>query len=186
LDSPWAFELLPGLNRLGRNHDNDFRFSEPSVSSFHAEITVDGESITIRDLGSTNGTFVDERRVEEALVGPENVLRLGNVRLQMDRVQVMPQERIPAGAASAKPGIEVAAGCTYHPDLRAGFRCENCGGSFCVECVAVVGQGKFGATTVCPVCKGQCYPLPSRAEPEVERSNLLSRLTQTLRIPFTR
>lgn len=182
LDSPWAFELLPGLNRLGRNHENDFRLSDPSVSSFHSEITVEGETIIIRDLGSTNGTFVDERRVEEAQIGPENIVRLGKVRLQMDRVQVTPQ----VAAGPALPKIELAAGCTYHPDRRAGFRCENCGGSFCVGCVTVMGQGKFGATTVCPVCKGQCYPLPALAEHEGNRANLLSRLTQTLRIPFSR
>ena len=43
IDSPWAFELSPGLNKLGRNPTNDFRVSDPSVSSFHAELMVEGE-----------------------------------------------------------------------------------------------------------------------------------------------
>lgn len=186
MDSPWAFELLPGLNRLGRNPDNDFRLSDPSVSSFHAEISVESgprDAIVIRDLGSTNGTFIGERRIDEAVIEPEKILRLGNVRLQLDCVAVTPamsEERAPA-----KKG-DVAGGCMNHADRRAGYRCENCGGSFCVDCVMVMGQDRFGATTVCPICKAQCYPLPSLAESEGEQRNLMARLTQTLRIPFSR
>src|SRR4029077_1381663 len=60
IDSPWAFELAPGLNKLGRNPTNDFRVSDPSVSSFHAELMVEDELIRVRDLGSTNGTFIDD------------------------------------------------------------------------------------------------------------------------------
>jgi len=49
----------------------------------------------------------------------------------------------------------------------------------------VVGQGKFEATTICPMCKGQCYALPTHAAAE-EKPTLLRRLTQTLRLPFSR
>lgn len=185
LDSPWAFELLPGLNKLGRNPENDFRLSDPSVSSFHAEIIVEPDSITIRDLGSTNGTFIDELKVLEAPLRPENIVRLGNVRLQMDRVQVTPLREVES-PPSAAGQVELGVGCMLHTDRRAGYRCENCGGRFCIECVAVMGKDRFGATTLCPVCKGQCYPLPSEADKEPARFTLMNRLTRTLRIPFGR
>jgi hypothetical protein len=186
LDSPWAFELLPGLNKLGRNPENDFRLSDPSVSSFHAEIMVEHEAITIRDLGSTNGTFLDEQRIQEAPLHPEIIIRLGNIRLQMDRVQVTPLQQVEATGAALPTKMEVAGGCMYHTERRAAYKCENCGGSFCSECVAVMGKDRYGTTTLCPVCKAQCYPLPSPAGREPERSTLMTRLTQTLRIPFGR
>ncbi len=190
LDSPWAFELLPGLNKLGRNPTNDFRISDPSISSFHAEIAVENDIIRVRDLGSTNGTFIDEVRIEEGLLKHENVLRLGNVRLALDEVPVTPVCQVPATntAAPAVPEasqVEFALRCVYHASERAAYRCENCGGGFCLTCITVIGQSKFGATTVCPMCKGQCYALPA-SKSEKNSPGLLGRLTQTLRLPFSR
>ena len=188
LDSPWAFELVPGLNKLGRNPTNDFRISDPSVSSFHIEIVVENDVIRVRDLGSTNGTFIDEVKVEESLLKPENVLRLGNVRLVLDEVPVTPMCQVPQSTAEnmeTSEQVELAPSCAYHSADRATFRCENCGGALCTRCVVVIGQSKFGATTMCPMCKGQCYPLPSHT-PERQRPGLLGRLTQTLRLPFSR
>ena len=62
---PLEFGLRTGLNTLGRNPTNDFCIHEASVSSFHAEITVqdDGAVVLVRDLQSTNGTFVDGQPV---------------------------------------------------------------------------------------------------------------------------
>jgi hypothetical protein len=190
LDSPWAFELLPGLNKLGRNPTNDFRISDPSISSFHAEIAVESDIIRVRDLGSTNGTFIDEVRIEEGLLKPEHVLRLGNVRLALDEVPVTPVCQVPPAstpppAEPATSQVELAVRCVYHAAERAGYRCENCGGGFCFTCITVIGQGKFGATTVCPMCKGQCYALPV-SKSEKNAPGFLGRLTQTLRLPFSR
>ena len=191
LDSPWAFELVPGLNKLGRNPTNDFRISDPSVSSFHAEIVVENDTIRVRDLGSTNGTFVDDLKVEESFVKADSVLRLGNVRLALDEVPVTPVCQVASGQPAAGTGgqtpaqVELAPSCAYHSAVRAAYRCENCGGGFCLDCVTIIGQGKFCATTVCPLCKGQCYALPSHA-PAEQRPGLLGRLTQTLRLPFSR
>ena len=193
LDSPWAFELLPGLNKLGRNPTNDFRISDPSISAFHAEVVVENDVIRVRDLGSTNGTFIDEVRVEEGLLKPENVLRLGNVRLSLDEVPVTPVCQVPPAnpqppaqpKRNPKEQVGLALSCVYHAGQRASYRCENCGGGFCFTCITVVGQSKFGETTICPMCKGQCYPLPS-SKPEKSSPGFLGRLTQTLRLPFSR
>ena len=183
LDSPWAYELKPGLNKLGRNPTNDFRVSDPSVSSFHAELAVEDEMIRVRDLGSTNGTFIDDRRIEEWVLKPENTLRLGNIRMKLDEVVVTPVCPVPSAATTAAAELNLAANCAYHADLRASFRCENCGGAFCGACVRIVGQSRTGATTVCPLCKGQCYDLPADPKAAAAKSpSLLNRLTQTLKI----
>lgn len=177
---------MPGLNKLGRNPTNDFRISDPSVSSFHAEIFIEEEIIRVRDLGSTNGTFLDDIKIEESLLTPQNILRLGHVRFQLDEVPITPVAAAPAATAAASSAqVDLAPGCTYHSGTRAAYRCENCGGAFCQECIKIVGQGKFGETTICPVCHGQCYPLLEKHNAE-RRSTLLGRLTQTLKIPFHR
>jgi len=193
LDSPWAFELLPGLNKLGRNPTNDFRISDPSVSSFHAEITLENDLVRVQDLGSTNGSFINDIKVTESELKPEHILRLGNVRLALQDVSAAPVAKVPiaepvpvpAEPSAATAPVDLTPACAYHSDKRAAYRCEKCGGCFCLECTTVVGQGRFAATTVCPVCKGQCYALPSHS-PDRQRQGLLGRLTQTLKLPFSR
>jgi hypothetical protein len=191
LDSPWAFELMPGLNKLGRNPTNDFRISDPSVSSFHAEVSLENDQIRVRDLGSTNGTFIDDRRIagEEEVLKPEHILRLGNVRLQLDEVAITPLAEVSAvpsaAAAAASEQVELTPVCAYHRELRANYRCESCGGAFCNSCVTVLGQDRSGPTTICPMCHSQCYPL-TEPHAKVAKPSLLGRLTQTLKIPFGR
>ena len=60
--SAWQVQLKPGTNLLGRGFANDFKIENPSVSSSHCQIVVDGTRAVIRDLGSTNGTFVNRGR----------------------------------------------------------------------------------------------------------------------------
>ena len=59
-------ELKLGVNRIGRSPDTDFAITHPTVSSLHCEVVLMEEGVTIRDLESTNGTFVDGRPVREA------------------------------------------------------------------------------------------------------------------------
>jgi len=73
------FELRAGTNTLGRDDDNDFKIDDPSVSSFHAQIVVDGGSVLIKDLGSTNGTFILHSQVSQGVIQPGQFIRLGNV-----------------------------------------------------------------------------------------------------------
>ena len=57
------FPLGPGVNSVGRASDNDIVLIEPSVSRHHGLITVDHDSITLNDKGSTNGITVDGNRI---------------------------------------------------------------------------------------------------------------------------
>lgn len=74
--------LGPGENLLGRTRQADVWVDHGSVSRRHAVIRVDGESATVEDCGSKNGTFLCGRRV----VAPEPLadgdeIRLGEARL---------------------------------------------------------------------------------------------------------
>jgi diguanylate cyclase (GGDEF)-like protein len=66
----------PGLI-VGRSSGADIRVDQETVSRAHAELGGDGRSVSIRDLGSTNGTWVNEERVEEAELGDHDLIKIG-------------------------------------------------------------------------------------------------------------
>src|ERR1043166_1887641 len=76
--------LKSGVNRIGRNSENDIQIEHPSVSSFHCEITCAEDSIRVKDLGSTNGTFLDGRAISEASPKPGQRLQFGLVEMAVD------------------------------------------------------------------------------------------------------
>ena len=55
----WEIELKAGANTIGRGFANDFKISDPSVSGSHCRIIIDSGNVIIKDLGSTNGTFIN-------------------------------------------------------------------------------------------------------------------------------
>ncbi|PYV37821.1 MAG: hypothetical protein DMG09_13725 [Acidobacteria bacterium] len=63
--------------RLGRKPDNHVIYSENVVSGYHAEIRRRGDEYSLVDLESTNGTFVNGKRVEKALLGDGDRIELG-------------------------------------------------------------------------------------------------------------
>lgn len=81
--TPQAVEyvLKTGANYVGRGFANDFRLDDPSVSGSHAQIILSGSEVTVKDLGSTNGTFINRAPVTEAVILPGQYLRLGGVEL---------------------------------------------------------------------------------------------------------
>ena len=101
---PVAYELMPGLNRVGRNPTNDCRVPDVSLSSFHCEITLNPDNtVRVRDLASTNGTFVDGLQVMDSEVKPGQILRLGSVEFALERVTVAePQPILAGGGGSAE------------------------------------------------------------------------------------
>jgi pSer/pThr/pTyr-binding forkhead associated (FHA) protein len=73
------FDLNEGTLRFGRSSDCDIQVDDGSISSNHAEIVVEGEKITIKDLGSTNGTTINGEEITEHEVGPEDSILFGSV-----------------------------------------------------------------------------------------------------------
>jgi len=74
-------QLKPGINLVGRGFANDFKIENPSVSSSHCQIIVEQGRTVIRDLGSTNGTFVNRTPVKEAVLLTGQTIHLGGVEI---------------------------------------------------------------------------------------------------------
>jgi hypothetical protein len=81
-----TIELLSETIRLGRNPANDQCFDDATLSGRHCEIIVGNGMVQVRDLGSTNGTFVDRQSVKEAVLMPGQRLHLGAVELAFEDV----------------------------------------------------------------------------------------------------
>ncbi len=75
------FERIGPRTLIGRSPECDVFLDDVTVSRRHAELVRDGERVTIRDLGSLNGTFVNRRRIEEATLADDDELQIGKYRL---------------------------------------------------------------------------------------------------------
>ncbi|MBU6260341.1 MAG: GGDEF domain-containing protein [Burkholderiales bacterium] len=68
---------------IGRTHEADARLDSPGISRRHAELRRQGEQVLLRDLGSANGTFVNEVRLDAAVALKEgDLIRVGDVILR--------------------------------------------------------------------------------------------------------
>ncbi|MDA1273748.1 MAG: FHA domain-containing protein [Verrucomicrobia bacterium] len=88
-----SFELKAEKTTVGRLEDNAFQIPEPSVSSHHCEILLRGTEVVVKDLNSTNGTFVGGEKTTETVLKHGQILRLGQVEMRLET---------PEGAAAAK------------------------------------------------------------------------------------
>src|SRR5215471_9478901 len=77
-------ELKLDKTTIGRVDDNTFQIAEPSVSSHHCEVLLQGSDVVVRDLNSTNGTFINGEKVTEGPLKPGQVLRLGQIEMRLE------------------------------------------------------------------------------------------------------
>jgi pSer/pThr/pTyr-binding forkhead associated (FHA) protein/tetratricopeptide (TPR) repeat protein len=75
---------LNGELKIGRQDGNDLILTEGGVSRQHARIYVDGGQVVLEDLGSANGTYVDEERIAEpTTLTPQSQVLLGDYTLKL-------------------------------------------------------------------------------------------------------
>ncbi|HXG77064.1 MAG TPA: FHA domain-containing protein [Gaiellaceae bacterium] len=76
-----AFVPADGRTLIGRSPECDVFLDDVTVSRRHAELLRDGDTFTIRDLGSLNGTYVNRRRIESAVLEDDDEVQIGKYRL---------------------------------------------------------------------------------------------------------
>ncbi len=108
-----SVSLHRGTYTIGRQEGVTIQIPLPGVSREHCEIKVSSEQITVRDLGSSNGTFKNHERVTEAELGAGDYLGVGEIVMgvqvngepaQVKPPQVAAKER--GGAAEADSGSD--------------------------------------------------------------------------------
>jgi len=141
----YEFKLKEGVTRIGRSSVADIMIADPSVSRLHCEIEVKEDGIYVRDLDSSNGTFLDGKPITYAQLLPGQVLQVGSVQITVEQ-------------SKFTPSFESLT-CYNHPHYPASMRCRECGKMFCGACVHVIRRvgGKY--LRLCPICGGQCEPI---------------------------
>ncbi|HOQ04128.1 MAG TPA: FHA domain-containing protein [Anaerohalosphaeraceae bacterium] len=99
-----AFHLPSTVTVIGRRKDCDLCVPLMSVSRRHCKLNLDQGRLTVRDLGSKNGTFLNGVKVSESPVKPGDVLKIGTLYfgVQIDgrpeNIEIMRPAEVPPAA----------------------------------------------------------------------------------------
>ena len=72
-----SFSLTRDITVIGRREDCDLRIPLGEVSRKHCRLVRDGDSLRLEDLGSSNGTYHNGQRVQEAILSPGDSIQVG-------------------------------------------------------------------------------------------------------------
>jgi len=75
------FPITKSLISIGRKLDNDLVIQDPMVSRNHAAIYTEDGKFIIKDMGSTGGTFVNNKKVDEAVLFSGDIILLSSIPL---------------------------------------------------------------------------------------------------------
>jgi pSer/pThr/pTyr-binding forkhead associated (FHA) protein len=85
-DDTLTFRVAPGgIKTFGRAPRADFIIDAALVSRLHCRVEAADDSLNVIDLSSTNGTFVNDKRVDRATVASGDRLRIGRVELNVEK-----------------------------------------------------------------------------------------------------
>jgi hypothetical protein len=181
----WEIPLGRGTMPLGRGPENLFPITHDSISNSHCEITTDEFGTMIRDLASSNGTFVNGHRIAEAVLEEGQTIRLGDVELryESDGGAAAPP-LAPPMPVSRSAVISSAARCRCHPQSPAAFKCPKCGLYFCELCVSSRRErGRMGK--FCRSCSVECLPVtPARLETQPTEQSFAASVLSAFSFPF--
>jgi pSer/pThr/pTyr-binding forkhead associated (FHA) protein len=85
-DAPFVFRLRPGtIKTIGRAPRADLILDAALVSRLHCRLEAGDAAMIVVDLESTNGTFINDKRVDRGTVADGDRLRVGRVELMVER-----------------------------------------------------------------------------------------------------
>ena len=180
------YELRPGTNVLGRSTECDVVLDDPAVSARHCEIVLEENRVLIRDLNSTNGTYINNIPVTEMPFRVGQRLKLGTFEVELEPLPAVsiPKVRPPATAPTHLPDGRFC--CHLHSDRPGQARCAGCARHFCLECVHHIRRISGGELHLCPICGQSCEPLPGVEMPKPGASSILGALRDTIRMTWKR
>lgn len=79
--------VIDGDLLIGRHQTADIQLHSPDISRRHAGLSVQGEQLLIIDLQSSNGTFVNDERIEnDVVLNEHDIIRFANIEYQVKKV----------------------------------------------------------------------------------------------------
>lgn len=103
---------LVGTMTIGRQQDCDISLPGDEISRHHARVQVLPDGVMVEDMGSANGTFINDKRVHSGVLKPGEELRLDTVRFLlmspgMDTTKPLPVAPPVAAPEKSGPGVGV-------------------------------------------------------------------------------
>ncbi len=79
-----TIQLAAGAVSIGRAPDNDVQVDDITLSAHHARIYTYFDASYIEDVGSTNGVYINGKRVRKHLIHPGDVVQLGKTQIRVE------------------------------------------------------------------------------------------------------
>ena len=106
-DGTQSFDLKEGVTlTVGRAPTCDIPVFDPTISRRHAEVVAEGNTLRVKDLGSSNGTFVNGTKIDAGNVAVDDLVAFGKVAFRLMTYEAPKVDR-PAPAAAAPPGATI-------------------------------------------------------------------------------
>jgi pSer/pThr/pTyr-binding forkhead associated (FHA) protein len=152
-----TYELKVEKTTIGRVDDNTFPIAEASVSSHHCEIILRGSDVVLRDLNSTNGSFIAGQQITgEAVVKPGQIIRLGQIELRLEDADAKPSasaKKLPDQTMVIQQGVKLGQDTSTKivafDKQKSGFaKKSNTGTKIFIGAAIVIGLGIIGYIVV--------------------------------------
>jgi pSer/pThr/pTyr-binding forkhead associated (FHA) protein len=157
-----VIELKSGVNRFGRSSQNDQMFPFSEISEYHCELLVDNDFVFVRDMESSNGTFIDGDQIRESALYAGQTLQIGLVEMVLDAPAirlVLPELPKPEPVNKAPAQVPLADGypsCQGHANRHAIWECPQCMRVYCDECIRKLRRVGGVHLKLCPACSNPC------------------------------
>lgn len=174
-----VFEVGEAGFTIGRSQENDYVAPGQKCSREHCKFELEGDGVKVVDLGSRNGTLVNDKRVKGRMLSPGDVVKVGDLTVffETDSSKKSGMTKCPSCFNMIPKDAVDCEHCGEEMDeLGLIPRCATCqkeqnhGGTFCTECGSYLKTGKspnscvqcqqviVGAPELCPACGASPYP----------------------------
>lgn len=100
-------EVESSMIRIGARQGNDLQLTDSGVSGLHCQIALDDKGYRLRDLDSTNGTFVAGLRVNDIYINPDTTIQVGGSKLRFQPLSESIEVELATGACGGMIGESV-------------------------------------------------------------------------------
>jgi pSer/pThr/pTyr-binding forkhead associated (FHA) protein len=115
---PAGFQLEQEYTHVGRAPGNEIPLPYPSVSNRHCIFVQSGPDIVLRDLNSSNGTYVNGEAITEVVLRPGDLIQIGTVQIKFEagvkRPKLLAQETLPLGQETGALKTQSVSGALYY------------------------------------------------------------------------
>ena len=119
---PVVYELSQEYTHVGRSANNEIPLPYPSISNRHCIFIHSGPDIVLRDLNSSNGTYVNGEIISEVILRPGDMIQMGSVMMKFEPGVKRPKLIAPVAATSKEESgqlkTEVSTGALYYQTLK--------------------------------------------------------------------